>query len=66
MSIKMISVNGVNPTIDTIKNNEYPIYTNGFIVTRENKDANTTKWVEAVLSDRGAAIIEDAGYVPVK
>ena len=33
---------------------------------QKNKDSNTNKWVEAVLSDRGAAIIEDAGYVPVK
>ena len=63
-TIKMVSVNGINPTIDTIKNGEYPIYTNGFIVTRKNKDANTTKWVDAVLSDRGSKIIEDAGYVP--
>lgn len=64
-TIKMVAVDGVNPTIDTIKNGEYPIYTNGFIVTRKNKDANTAKWVEAVLSERGSKIIEDAGYVPV-
>ena len=64
-TIKMVAVNGVNPTIDTIKNGEYPIYTNGFIVTRKNKDSNTKKWVEAVLSERGSKIIEDAGYVPV-
>jgi len=66
-TIKMIEVDGVNPTIETIKNGTYPIYTNGFIVTRadEEKDSNVTKWVEAVLSDRGSKIIEDAGYVPV-
>jgi len=64
-TIKMLTVDGVNPTIDTIKNGEYPIYTNGFIVTRKNKDSNTKKWVEAVLSERGSKIIEDAGYVPV-
>ena len=65
-TIKMISVDGVNPTIETIKNGEYPIYTNGFIVTRANDDnPNTEKWVEAVLSERGSKIIEEAGYVPV-
>ena len=64
-TIKMVAVNGVNPTLDTIKNGEYPIYTNGFIVTRKDKDENTSKWVEAVLSERGSGIIEDAGYVPV-
>ena len=61
----MVSVDGVKPTIDTIKNGEYPIYTNGFIVTRKDKNENTKKWVEAVLSERGSKIIEDAGYVPV-
>lgn len=64
-TIKMLSIDGVKPTIETIKNGTYPIYTNGFIVTRSDADENTKKWVEAVLSDRGSKIIENAGYVPV-
>lgn len=64
-TIKMLAIDGVKPTIETIKNGEYPIYTNGFIVTRSDADENTKKWVEAVLSKRGSKIIEDAGYVPV-
>ena len=64
-SIKMLSINGVNPTIETIKNGKYPIFTNGFIVTRSDADENTKKWVDAVLSERGSKIIEEAGYVPV-
>ena len=66
-TIKMISVDGVMPTIETIKNGTYPIYTNAFIVTRANEEnENVDKWVEAVLSERGNKIIEDAGYVPVE
>jgi len=66
-TIKMVKVNGVNPTIETIKNGTYPIYTNGFIVTRadEKENSGVKKWVEAVLSKRGSKIIEEAGYVPV-
>lgn len=64
-TIKMLSVDGVAPAIKTIKNGEYPIYTNGFIVTRSDADENTLKWVEAVLSQRGSKIIENAGYVPM-
>ncbi len=64
-TIKMLAINGVKPTIETIKSGEYPIYTNGFIVTRSDADENTKKWVEAVLSKRGSKIIENAGYVPV-
>lgn len=64
-TIKMLSIDGVKPSIDTIKSGEYPIYTNGFIVTRSDTNENTLKWVEAVLSERGSKIIEDLGYVPV-
>lgn len=66
-TVKMLAVDGVNPTIETIKNGSYPIYTNGFIVTRvdEAEDSAVMKWVKAVLSERGSKIIEEAGYVPV-
>ncbi len=64
-TIKMLAIDNVAPSIETIKSGEYPIYTNGFIVTRADADENTLKWVEAVLSERGSKIIEDAGYVPV-
>ena len=66
-TIKMLAVDGVTPSIDTIKSGEYPIYTNGFVVYRsdEPKDGKVLKWVNAVLSERGSRIIEDAGYVPV-
>ncbi len=64
-TIKMLAIDGVKPSVDTIKSGAYPIYTNGFIVTRSDADENTQKWVNAVLSERGSKIIENAGYVPV-
>ena len=66
-TIKMLAVDGVKPTIETIKDGTYPIFTNGFIVVRadEKEDSNTMKWVNTVLSPRGSKIIENAGYVPV-
>lgn len=66
-TVKMLAINGVKPTIETIKNGTYPIYTNGFIVYRadEQEGSNTLKWVDAVLSERGTKIIEDNGYVAV-
>ena len=66
-TIKMLAVDGVAPSIETIKNGEYPIYTNGFIVLRadEPDDSPASKWVDAVLGKRGSAIIEEMGYVPV-
>lgn len=66
-NIKMIGINGVKPTIETIKDGSYPIYTNGYIAIRkdEKEDSNARKWVNTVLSKRGSKIIEEAGYVPI-
>lgn len=66
-TIKMLAVNGVKPTIETIKNGTYPIYTNGYIVTLKgiSEESATKKWVDNVLSKRGSKIIENAGYVPL-
>lgn len=66
-TIKMLAVDGVVPSVDTIKSGEYPIFTNGFIVLRadEPEDSAARRWTEAVLSKRGSRIIEAAGYVPV-
>lgn len=66
-NIKMIGVNGIKPTIATIKDGSYPIYTNGYIVTKKeiSEDSSVKKWVDNVLSSRGSKIIEKAGYVPI-
>ena len=65
-TIKMIAVDGVIPSIETIQNGEYPIYTNGFIMRRKGEDDPAVdKWVSAVLSERGSKIIEREGYVPL-
>ena len=66
-TIKMIGIDGVKPTIETIKDGSYPIYTNGYIVLKksESEESSARKWVNTVLSKRGSKIIEDAGYVPI-
>ena len=66
-TIKMVGIDGVKPTIETIKDGSYPVYTNGYIVFRksEAEDSNVRKWVKTVLEKRGSKIIEDAGYVPI-
>lgn len=66
-TIKMVGVNGVKPSLETIKNGTYPIYTNGYVVIKkgEAEDSNARKWVNEVLASRGSKIIESAGYVPI-
>ena len=66
--IKLLSINGVNPNNETIKNQEYPLETAYYIVIRkdEPEDSNTRKLVDAMLSARGQNVAEEVGYVGVK
>lgn len=66
--IKLLNVNGIKPTYDTIKDGTYPIQTAYYIVINKNEpeDSNTRKLVNAMLSERGQNVAKEAGYVPVK
>lgn len=66
--IKLLGVNGVKPTNETIQDGSYPIQTAYYIVIRkdEPENSNTRKLVEAMLSERGQQVAEEAGYVRVK
>jgi len=66
--IRLLAIDGVEPNNKTIKNEEYPLETAYYIVIRkdEEKDSNTRKLVDAMLSSRGQAVAEEAGYVGVK
>lgn len=66
--IRLLGVNGVKPTYETIQDGTYPIQTAYYIVINKNEpeDSNTRKLVDAMLSSRGQAVAKEAGYVPVK
>lgn len=66
--IRLLGVNGVQPTNETIQNGTYPIQTKYYIVINkaEPENSDTRKAVEAMLSERGQQVAEEAGYVRVK
>ena len=62
--IKMLSVDGVAPTAENIKNGSYPIVTPIYAVTyEENTNENVDKLLDWILSEEGQYIIEKTGYV---
>ena len=64
--IKMISVDGVAPTAENIKNGKYPITTSIYAVTYEEQtNENVDKLLDWILSDEGQHIIEETGYVGI-
>ncbi|MBQ7874249.1 MAG: PstS family phosphate ABC transporter substrate-binding protein [Oscillospiraceae bacterium] len=65
--IKILSIDGVAPTAENIKNGSYPIVTPLYAVTYEGNDnENVQKLLDWILSDEGQYIIEKTGYVGIK
>ena len=65
--IKMISIDGIAPTSENIRNGSYPVLTPIYAVTYEgNQNGNVDKMLEWILSDEGQHIINETGYVGIK
>lgn len=66
-NIKLLAIDGVKPTVETIRDKSYPIVANLFAVTYKNNDnENVQKLLDWILSDEGQYIIEKTGYVSLE
>lgn len=61
--VKMLSVNGVYPTLESIEDGSYPLTVDLCLITRKN-DSNpyVQKMKEFILSDEGQYIVYKTGY----
>ena len=65
--VKMLSLNGIYPNNENVKNRSYPIIGEIYAVyDKNNKNENIAKILEWILSAQGQKIIEQSGYVGVK
>ncbi|MGN1298520.1 MAG: PstS family phosphate ABC transporter substrate-binding protein [Candidatus Scatovivens sp.] len=66
--IRFVAVDGVEPSAKTIKDGTYPIRTAYYIVINkaEKENSDVRKLVNAMLSDWGQEVAEEAGYVSIK
>ncbi len=66
-AVKMLSLNGVYPSAENIKNKSYPIIAEFYAVYRKDNDNENVKiLVDWILSDEGQEVIEQSGYVAIK
>lgn len=66
-NVKMLSVDGVEPTPENISNGSYPITTSLYAVTyKGNDNENVEKLINWVKSEGGQEIIEKTGYAAIK
>lgn len=64
--IQFLKVNGVAPNYETISDSTYPLMTAYYIVTRSDADEKTLHFKDLLLSDEGAQVAQEAGYVRAK
>lgn len=61
--IKLLSINGVAPTVENIRSGAYPLVATVYMVSARPRSKNTQKIVDYMLSPEGQKLVEDTGYV---
>lgn len=63
--MKMLAVNGIDPTYENIKTGLYELQTQYYAVIRRSEEQNseTRKLLNAMKSERGQNVAKEAGYV---
>jgi len=65
-AVKMLSLNGVYPSAENIKNHSYPIIAQFYAIYRaDNDNPNVPLLIDWLLSDEGQTLIEATGYVGI-
>jgi phosphate transport system substrate-binding protein len=65
--IKLLSINGIYPSAETIQNNSYPFTVDFYAIYNdtEKKNENIEPFIEWILSEQGQTLVSRTGYVPI-
>lgn len=65
-AVKMLSLNGVFPSPENIRNRSYPIVAQFYAIYRaDNDNINIPVLIDWILSDEGQQLIEESGYIRI-
>ena len=64
--VKLLSVNGITPTVENIRSGVYPFTQDVFVVTAGTSNPHVNELIDWLLSPQGQKLIEKVGYVGVK
>jgi len=64
-SIRLLAVDGVEPTKETIRSGEYPITNELYAVTAGSDNPHVAEFIDWILSEQGQEIVEKTGYVSI-
>ena len=65
-SVKMLQVEGVTPTEETVKDKSYPIQRPFVMVSKGALNTQAQAFLDFILSDAGQKIVVQKGFVSVK
>ena len=61
--VKMLSVDGVYPSLENIENGTYPLVVDVCLITRkDDPNPNVQKMIDFILSEDGQTIVRKTGY----
>ena len=60
--VKLLAINGVEPTVENIENGSYPLASSFYVVTRSDANESTRALVDWICSEQGQELIEKTGY----
>lgn len=64
--IKLLSIDGIAPTKENIRNGTYPLVSEFYAVTAGGENEKVQKLIDWILTDEGQALVAKVGYVPVE
>jgi phosphate transport system substrate-binding protein len=64
--IKILSIDGVFPDLETVENGTYPFTETFYAITMGEEKENVKEFIRWMLSEQGQGLIEQTGYVPIK
>jgi phosphate transport system substrate-binding protein len=64
--IKLLAIDNVFPSTETIQNGTYPYTDVFYAITTNTKNYNVEDFINWILSEQGQYLVEKTGYVPIK
>lgn len=64
-NIRLLEVDGVMPSKETIANKTYPLAAEFYAITAGSENPNVPKLIEWILSPQGQSLVEKTGYTPL-
>jgi len=66
-SVKVLQVNGIEPTIENGKIKKYPVSRELYMYANEKKFSDAAKgFIDFILGDEGQKLVKEAGFIPLK